>query len=131
MTSGLLNIQFIVRQIVRSRRQAIVLVLCVALSIVTLISLNGFSASVNTSLLKDAKSLQAADIIIQSYQEISPGTLNIIQQLENQNQIISNRIWEFYSVVRSQKSQDSLLAKSENCATGISILRPGGAEVRP
>ncbi len=118
MKTGILHPQFIFRQIARSRRQAIVLVLCVALSIVTLISLNGFSASVNTSLLKDAKSLQAADIIIQSYQEISPGTLNIIRQLEDQNQIISNRIWEFYSVVRSQKSQDSLLAN-------LKIVQPG------
>jgi len=118
MKSGILHPQFIIRQIIRSRRQAIVLVLCVALSIVTLISLNGFSASVNTSLLKDAKSLQAADIIIQSYQEISPGTINIIRQLEDQNQIISNRVWEFYSVVRSQKSQDSLLAK-------LKIVQPG------
>jgi len=118
MKSGILHPQFILRQIVRSRRQAIVLVLCVALSIVTLISLNGFSASVNTSLLKDAKSLQAADIIIQSYQEISPATMNIIRQLEDQNQIISNRVWEFYSVVRSQKSQDSLLAK-------LKIVQPG------
>ena len=118
MKSGILHPQFILRQIVRSRRQAIVLVLCVALSIVTLISLNGFSASVNTSLLKDAKSLQAADIIVQSYQEISPATMNIIRQLEDQNQIISNRVWEFYSVVRSQKSQDSLLAK-------LKIVQPG------
>ena len=110
MTGGLLNIHFIIRQIVRSRRQAAVLVLCVALSIVTLISLNGFSASVNTSLLKDAKTLHGADIIIQSYHEISPGTVNTVQQLENQNQIISNRVWEFYSVVRSEIGRDSLLA---------------------
>ena len=118
MNSGILHPQFIIRQIVRSRRQAVVFVLCVALSIVTLISLNGFSASVNTSLLKDAKTLHAADIIIQSYQEISPGTIDIIRQLEDQNQIISNRVWEFYSVVRSQKSQDSLLAK-------LKIVQPG------
>ena len=92
--------------------------MCVALSIVTLISLNGFSASVNTSLLNDAKTLHAADIIIQSYHEISSGTVSIIRQLEDQNQIISNRIWEFYSVVRSQKGQDSLLAK-------LKIVPPG------
>jgi putative ABC transport system permease protein len=111
MTNGLLNTRFVVRQIVRSRRQAVVFVLCVALSIVTLISLNGFSASVHTSLLNDAKTLHAADIIIRSYHEISPATISSIRQLEDQDQIISNRVWEFYSVVRSQKGRDSVLAK--------------------
>jgi putative ABC transport system permease protein len=109
---------FIVRQIIHSRRQAVVFVLCVALSIVTLISLNGFSASVNTSLLNDAKTLHAADIIIQSYQEISPGTVNAVRQLEDHHQIIGHRIWEFYSVVRSQEHRDSLLAK-------LKIVPPG------
>ncbi len=118
MTNGILNTQFIIRQIARSRRQAVVLVLCVALSIVTLISLNGFSASVNTAMLQDAKTLHAADIVIQSYYEISPGTVNTIRQLEDQNQIISNRVWEFYSVVRSEKVRDSLLAK-------LKIVQPG------
>ena len=118
MKTRILHPQFIVRQIVRSRRQALVFVLCVALSIVTLISLNGFSASVNTSLLNDAKTLHAADIIVQSYHEISTGTLRTIRELEERNQIISNRVWEFYSVVRSRKSRDSLLAK-------LKIVQPG------
>ncbi len=118
MTSGILNMHFIIRQIVHSRRQAIVFVLCVALSIVTLISLNGFSASVNASLLNDAKTLHAADIIIQSYYEISAGTVNTVRQFEDQNEIIGHRVWEFYSVVRSRKGRDSLLAK-------LKIVQPG------
>jgi putative ABC transport system permease protein len=118
MKTRILHPRFIIRQIVRSRRQAVVLVLCVALSIVTLISLNGFSASVNTSLLSDAKTLNAADIIVRSYQEISTGAIRTIRQLEDQNQIIGTRVWEFYSVVRSQKSRDSLLAK-------LKIVQPG------
>jgi len=118
MSRSILNLRFIIRQIARSRRQAVVFVLCVALSIVTLISLNGFSDSVNTSLLNDAKTLHAADIIVRSYQEISPATVNAVRQLEDQDQIISNRVWEFYSVVRSQKSRDSLLAK-------LKIVEPG------
>jgi putative ABC transport system permease protein len=118
MTNSILNLHFIIRQITRSRRQALVLVLCVALSIVTLISLNGFAASVHTSLLKDAKTLQAADIIIRSYHEISMATVSSIRQLEDQNQIISNRVWEFYSVVRSQKGRNSVLAK-------LKIVQPG------
>ena len=118
MTSGILNFHFIIRQIARSLRQAIVFVLCVALSIVTLISLNGFSASVNTSMLNDAKILHAADIVIQSYFDLSPAVMNSIERLVARNEIESTRVWEFYSVVRSQKSKDSLLAKLKLVQSG-------------
>ena len=118
MTGSLLNTNFIIRQIARSRRQAIVFVMCVALSIVTLISLNGFSASVNTSMLNDARTLQAADIVIQSYFDLSPTLVQTVKKLESDNEIRATRVWEFYSVVRSQKSNDSLLAK-------IKLVQPG------
>ena len=118
MPNGFLHRHFIVRQIASSRRQAIVFVLCVALSIVTLISLNGFSASVNSSMLNDAKTLHASDIIIESYFDLTPSVINLVAQLEHQNLIRSSRVWEFYSVVRSQKSRDSLLAK-------LKVVQPG------
>jgi len=118
MTGNLLNIHFIFRQIVRSRRQAIVFVMCVALSIVTLISLNGFSTSVNTSMLNDAKALQAADIIIHSHSDLSPAVIDSVKQLEARKEILGTRIWEFYSVVRSQTGKDSLLAK-------LKLVQPG------
>ena len=103
MTNGMLNIRFIIRQIVRSRRQAFVFVSCVALSIVTLISLNGFSASVNSSMLNDAKTLHASDIIIQSYFDLSAAVINQVKKLKDQNVIRSSRVWEFYSVVRRRR----------------------------
>jgi len=118
MPPSLLNIPFTIRQIARSRRQAIVFVLCVALSIVTLISLNGFSASVNTSMLNDAKTLLAADIVIHSHNDLSPGVLNTVRQMEADNEIVGTRIWEFYSVVRSQQGSGSLLAK-------LKLVQPG------
>ena len=96
---------------IRSRRQAFVFVLCVALSIVTLISLNGFSASVRTSMQKDAKKLHAADIIIHSHYDLSPAVINAIARLEAGNKITGTRVWEFYSMVRPQNNQGSLLAK--------------------
>ena len=111
MNNNLIHILFIVRQILRSRRQAIVFVLCVALSIVTLIALNGFSVSVRTSMQKDAKRLHAADIIIYSRYELSAGIIDAVAQLETDNEIMGTRVWEFYSMVRPQNNQDSLLAK--------------------
>ncbi len=118
MPNGYLHRHFIVRQIAHSRRQAMVFVLCVALSIVTLISLNGFSASVNSSMLNDAKTLHASDIIIESYFDLTSSVINLVARLEDQNLIRSSRVWEFYSVVRSQKSRNSLLAK-------LKVVQPG------
>lgn len=118
MISSLLNTRFITRQIVRSSRQALIFVLCVALSITTLISLNGFSASVNTTMRNDAKTLHAADIIIQSNYDLTPATVDAVAQVEAQNEAVGSRVWEFYSVVRSQKSRHSLLAK-------LKIVQPG------
>jgi putative ABC transport system permease protein len=109
--NSFIHIPFIGRQIIRSRRQAFVFVLCVALSIVTLIALNGFSASVRTSMQKDAKKLHAADIIIHSHYDLSPAIIDAVAQLEAGNKIRGARVWEFYSMVRPQNNQDSLLAK--------------------
>jgi len=106
-----IHIQFIIRQIIRSRRQAFVFVLCVALSIVTLISLNGFSDSVRTSMQKDAKKLNAADIIIHSHYDLSPAVIDAVARLEAGNEIKAARVWEFYSMVRPQNNQEALLAK--------------------
>ena len=111
MKNGFIHIHFILRQIIRSRRQAYVFVLCVALSIVTLISLNGFSDSVRTSMQKDAKKLNAADIIIHSHYELSPAVIDAVAQLEAGNEIKATRVWEFYSMVRPQNNQEALLAK--------------------
>jgi len=111
MRKSFIHIQFIVRQIIRSRRQAYVFVLCVALSIVTLISLNGFSDSVRTSMQKDAKKLNAADIIIHSHYDLSPAVIDAVARLEAGNEIKAARVWEFYSMVRPQNNQEALLAK--------------------
>ena len=58
------KIHLVRRQLTGSLHQAAIFVLCVVLSLVTLVSLSGFSRSVHSSFLKDARALHAADIII-------------------------------------------------------------------
>ena len=111
MIISALHRRFIFRQIIRSRRQATMFVMCVALSIVTLIALNGFSASVHTSLLNDARSLHAADIIIHSHYDIPPALTKAVRKLEDDGMVASARVYEFYSMVRTRENRDSLLAK--------------------
>lgn len=102
---------FIVRQIIRSRRQAVVFVVCVALSIVTLIALNGFSAGVHIALLNDARSLHAADVIVGSNHDFPPAITDVVAELETKGIATGARVYEFYSVVRTRDNGDSLLAK--------------------
>ena len=59
-----LNRRFVLLQLASTRKQAVVFVLCVALSMVTLVALSGFSDSVNRALLQDARKLHAGDIIV-------------------------------------------------------------------
>ncbi len=101
---------FILRQLTHSSKQATVFVLCVVLSLITLTALNGFSKSVNLSLLIDARKLHAADIIIRSHEPISTSLEKTISGLVRQNQIRWTRYHRFYSVVRTVDDQSSVLA---------------------
>ena len=62
---------FIWKQIIRSKKQAVVFVLCVALSLSSIFALDVFSNSVNRSLMKDARRMHAGDIIVRSRSEFS------------------------------------------------------------
>jgi putative ABC transport system permease protein len=98
------------RQITGALHQSVVFVLCVILSIVTLVSLSGFSGSVHASFLRDARALHAADIIIQAHAPFSPPLLKAVNRLERLGSIESARVYRFYSVVRTAKGDASLLA---------------------
>jgi len=112
------NTRLLLRQIRGSLRQSTVFVLCVALSVVTLVSLGSFSRSVHTSLLRDARVLHAADIIIHSNSPFSPALSRAVAEHEQRKEINTARIYEFYSVVRSLDNKTSLLAD-------LKIVEPG------
>src|SRR5271169_4894095 len=97
----MLNIHLIRRQISGSLYQSVVLILCVILSMITLVSLGGFSSSVHTSLLRDAQALHAADIIIHSHAPFSQNLLDAITSLHLRQSIESARVYEFYSIVQT------------------------------
>lgn len=112
------HFRFIFRDTMRARKQAIVFILCVTLAIVTLVAINGFSDSVNSALLQDARALHAADIIVQSRQEFSSALIETIRRLERDGSIRSARTYEFYSVVRDTNGDDSLLSDIKVVADG-------------
>ncbi len=112
------DIHYLRRQITGFPHQSTLFVLCVALSLVTLISLSGFSRSVHASLLRDARALHAADIIIDAHYPFSPTLTEATAVLERENKIEIARIFKFYSVVRAVEGEGSLLAD-------VKVVEPG------
>lgn len=110
--------RFIIRQIARSSRQAALFVLCVVLSLTALTAFNGFSESVNRSLLSDARELHAADIIIRSYEKISAPLAKAVAEELRLGKVQSSTYYEFYSVVRAADDQTSVLAD-------LKVVEPG------
>ncbi|MFW5635260.1 MAG: ABC transporter permease [Thermodesulfobacteriota bacterium] len=106
----MLHKRFILRQLTRSGNQAAVFVLCVTLSILTIVAVNGFSESINRSLLRDARALHSGDIILHAHYPFSPALLDAVADLEAEGDARSLRIYDFYSVVRSPEGKKTLLA---------------------
>jgi len=106
----MLHFRFILRQIRNSRKQALIFVLCVTLSLLTLVSLGGFSSSVRTSMLKDARQLHAADIIIHSHYPLSLNLTSSIKSYEKQGLAVGALIHEFYSMATNPRREKSVLS---------------------
>ncbi len=109
----MLNIHLIRRQIRASAHQSCILILCVVLSMITLVSLGGFSRSVHLSFLHDARALHAADIIIHSHSSISQRLLDSLTAFEQQKVIEKARVYEFYSVVQTTKNPKWSVSRDE------------------
>lgn len=130
---------FLFRQIRRSGKQAGVFVLCVTLSMVSLIALNGFSASVNHSLMRDARQLNAADVIVRSHYPFSAGMQAAVDRLAAAGEAETVRIYEFYAIARRADEGRSVLSRLKSAGAGYPFygrisLKSGrdfGAAYRP
>ena len=103
--------RFIFRQVNSSRKQALIFILCVALSLLTLVSLGGFSSSVRQSMLKDARQLHAADIIIHSHYPFSNNLLETIEKYKDEGLAEGALVHEFYSMARNPGQGKSVLCQ--------------------
>lgn len=115
----MLNFHFILRQIGSHAKQAFIFVLGVALSLLTLVSLGGFSSSVRGSLLKDARQLHAADIIVHAHYPLSAGLTTAIKNYEVQGLVTGALIHEFYSMA-SPAGQEGPAVLSQ-----LKVVEPG------
>ncbi len=110
MTPQLIHKQFLVRELLHGWRHGIIFILCVALSLTTMVALNSFKGGVNRSLFRDARDLHGADIILHSHYPISPAIMLEARQLEEQGDAVTTTVYEFYSVVRSRNAEKTLFA---------------------
>jgi len=113
-----LNWRFVGRQMTTTRQQSAIFVLCVALSMVTLVALRGFGESVKQALVRDAKQLIAADVIVRSSFDFSPPVLELVKQLAARGEVQAARVYDFYSVARTQADDATLLAD-------LKVVEPG------
>lgn len=91
-------------------KQAITFVLCVALSIATLISLNSFKRDVHRSILSDAQALHGGDIILHAHYPFSEPLQDAVNDLVARQQVEQAKTHEFYSVIRPDDVDLSLFA---------------------
>lgn len=105
----MLHLRFIFRQINSSRKQAIIFVFCVALSLLILTSLGGLSNNVRRLMLQDARQLHGADITLHSHYPFSEPLLKRIQDYEEQGLAESALVNKFYSMARNPQKEISLL----------------------
>jgi putative ABC transport system permease protein len=116
--TAVLHRRFIVRQITSAPRQSVLFVLCVALSLVSLVALGGFSESVHRSMLRDARQLHAGDVMVRSHYEFSPGLSRAVAEFVRQGAVEAARVWEFLSMVRGAGETAPLLA-------GLKVVEKG------
>lgn len=106
----MLHFRFIFRQIGGSRKQAMIFVACVALSLLILTSLGGFSSSVRLSMLNDARQLHGADIRLHSHYPFSEPLRKAVRDYEQQGLVQGALLNKFYSMASSPSTEKSILS---------------------
>ena len=75
-----MNLRFLLREIVQSRKQAMIFVLCVLVAVTTLIALQSFRRDVNRLVHGDAQALHGGDVLVESHYEIGEKLLRGIAE---------------------------------------------------
>ncbi|MFH0783046.1 MAG: FtsX-like permease family protein [Pseudomonadota bacterium] len=105
-----MNWRFLLREIVHSRGQAVVFILCVALSLVSIVAINSFRRDVRGVIAGDARSMHGGDIIIHSHTHFSPTLSAELDDVVRDETIVAVSTREFYSVARSEYGRSSLFS---------------------
>ena len=116
---------FIYRQITGSIKQTSVFMACVALSIVTLVSIGGFGESINNALLRDARVLLAGDVVVQSGFPFEESLVAELEQLQSEPGVDVALTYQFITIVRTVEGENTLLSELKVVEFWIPILWRG------
>jgi putative ABC transport system permease protein len=105
-----LHPRFLARQLTGSGFQAGIFVMGVALAIALLLALDGFSRNLRQTVLADARTIQGGDVVLHAHREFTPGLREAVRRLEAQGRVRAVAVTEFYSMVRPEQGEASLLA---------------------
>ncbi|KJS01752.1 MAG: hypothetical protein VR65_08445 [Desulfobulbaceae bacterium BRH_c16a] len=123
-----MNYRFLIREIMHSRSQAVVFVLCVALSLVSIVAVGSFRRDVRSAIAGDARSLHGGDVIVHSHAELSPALTEELAGLRQEEGITSVDTWEFYSMARTEDGNKSLFSNIKAVESGYPLY--GQVELR-
>ena len=102
--------RLIYRQLLSTRQQGGILILCVALAVFAHVTVGSLRRGVQTALLNDTKQLHAADIIVKSHSAFAPATVATVTELQGQGVIELAHAYEFYAMARAlQPAHDATL----------------------
>jgi len=106
------------RELRQNRQQTTILFLCIVLAVVGLTALGGFQANVHQAMLRDARQLHAADIIVRSSFPFLPALETKLAEVASRPGVAMARVWEFYTVARTADRSGSLLS-------AVKVVDPG------
>jgi putative ABC transport system permease protein len=124
----MLHLRFLFRELIQAGKQAFIFILCVALSLATMVALNSFKRDVNRAIAGDARNLHGGDILLHSHYDFTPALQQAVADLEQKRKAQRVRTYEFYSVVRSTAGDRNLLSRLKAVEPGYPLY--GRVELR-
>lgn len=118
----MLDRHFLLREIWQGRKQALIFIFCVALSLATMVALNGFRRDIDRGITGDARALHGGDIILHSHYPLSTGLVQALARLEEQGQVAEAvDTWGFYSLIRAVSGEKTLFANLKVAGAGYPL----------
>ncbi len=115
------NGRFLLRELLYSKKQAAIYILCVSLSLVSLIAVNSFKRDIDRSISGDARALHGGDIILHSHYDLSQGLQRAVVGLTEGKKATAVRTRAFYSVARKSDESGSLLCNIKVVENGYPL----------
>ena len=116
-----INGRFLLRELLYSKKQAAIYILCVSLSLVSLIAVNSFKRDIDRSISGDARALHGGDIILHSHYDLSQELQRAVVELTEEKKATAVRTRAFYSVARKSDESGSLLCNIKVVENGYPL----------